>query len=96
MSKHPSDSINLADDRIGLIERVNDLLAVSGLEQTQNAMRRSWSREEVDTRLLEIMRSIHARCVEFGREGSFVNYLRGANRGGFLKLADAILAQGVM
>ena len=71
-------------------------VAVSGLEQTQNAMRRSWSREEVDTRLLEIMRSIHARCVEFGREGSFVNYLRGANRGGFLKLADAILAQGVM
>ena len=71
-------------------------VAVSGLEQTQNAMRRSWSREEVDTRLLEIMRSIHARCVEFGREGSFVNYLRGANRGGFLKLADAMLAQGVM
>ena len=71
-------------------------VAVSGLEQTQNAMRRSWSREEVDTRLLGIMRSIHARCVEFGREGSFVNYLRGANRGGFLKLADAMLAQGVM
>ena len=71
-------------------------VAVSGLEQTQNAMRRSWSREEVDTRLLEIMRSIHARCVEFGREGSFVNYLRGANRGGFIKVADAMLAQGVM
>ncbi len=71
-------------------------VAVSGLEQTQNAMRRSWSREEVDTRLLEIMRSIHARCVEFGRDGSFVNYLRGANRGGFIKVADAMLAQGVM
>ncbi len=71
-------------------------VAVSGLEQTQNAMRRSWSREEVDTRLLEIIRSIHARCVEFGREGSFVNYLRGANRGGFIKVADAMLAQGVM
>ncbi len=71
-------------------------VAVSGLEQTQNSMRESWSREEVDRRLLEIMQSIHARCVEFGRDGSFVNYLRGANRGGFIKVADAMLAQGVM
>ena len=71
-------------------------VAVSGLEQSQNAMRLSWTREEVDARLLEIMQSIHARCVEFGREGSFVNYLRGANRGGFIKVADAMLAQGVM
>ena len=71
-------------------------VAVSGLEQSQNALRLSWTREEVDRRLLEIMRSIHARCVEHGREGSFVNYLRGANRGGFLKVADAMLAQGVM
>jgi glutamate dehydrogenase (NADP+) len=71
-------------------------VAVSGLEQSQNALRLSWTREEVDGRLLEIMRSIHARCVEHGREGSFVNYLRGANRGGFLKVADAMLAQGVM
>jgi glutamate dehydrogenase (NADP+) len=71
-------------------------VAVSGLEQSQNAQRLSWTREEVDGRLLEIMRSIHACCVEHGREGSFVNYLRGANRGGFLKVADAMLAQGVM
>ena len=59
-------------------------------------MRLSWSRDEVDAHLLEIMRSIHARCVEFGREGAYVNYLRGANRGGFVKVADAMLAQGVM
>jgi len=71
-------------------------VAVSGLEQSQNAMRLSWTREEVDARLLEIMRSIHARCVEFGREDAFVNYLQGANRGGFIKVADAMLAQGVM
>ncbi len=71
-------------------------VAVSGLEQAQNSMRLSWSREQVDARLLEIMRSIHERCVEFGREGSFVNYLQGANRGGFIKVADAMLAQGVM
>ena len=71
-------------------------VAVSGLEQSQNALRLSWSREEVDERLVGIMKSIHARCVEFGREGDFVNYLRGANRGGFVKVADAMLAQGVM
>ena len=71
-------------------------VAVSGLEQSQNAMRLSWTREEVDRRLLEIMQNIHARCVEFGREGDFVDYVRGANRGGFLKVADALLAQGVM
>lgn len=71
-------------------------VAVSGLEQAQNAMRISWTREEVDARLLEIMQKIHARCVEFGRDGAFVNYLQGANRGGFIKVADAMLAQGVM
>ncbi len=70
-------------------------VAVSGLEQSQNAMRLAWTREEVDARLLEIMQRIHARCVEHGRDGDFVNYLRGANRGGFLKVADAMLAQGV-
>jgi glutamate dehydrogenase (NADP+) len=70
-------------------------VAVSGLEQSQNAMRLSWTREEVDQRLLEIMQKIHARCVEYGREGDQVDYLRGANRGGFLKVADAMLAQGV-
>ncbi len=71
-------------------------VAVSGLEQSQNAMRLAWTREEVDQRLLEIMQKIHARCVEFGREGDEVDYLRGANRGGFVKVADAMLAQGVL
>ena len=71
-------------------------VAVSGLEQTQNAMRLSWTREEVDAKLLAIMRDIHARCVEHGREGDSVDYLRGANRAGFLKVAEAIRAQGVL
>ncbi len=71
-------------------------VAVSGLEQTQNAMRLSWSREEVDKQLLEIMQSIHSKCVEYGREGEFTNYVRGANIGGFIKVADAMLAYGVI
>ncbi|MFO0689371.1 MAG: NADP-specific glutamate dehydrogenase [Myxococcota bacterium] len=71
-------------------------VAVSGLEQTQNAMRLSWTREEVDGKLLAIMRDIHARCVEHGREGDSVDYLRGANRAGFLKVAEAMRAQGVL
>lgn len=70
-------------------------VAVSGLEQSQNAMRLSWTRVEVDAKLLEIMRTIHARCVEHGREGDRIDYLRGANRAGFLKVAEAMLAQGV-
>jgi glutamate dehydrogenase (NADP+) len=87
-------------------------VAVSGLEQSQNAMRLVWSRDEVDARLLEIMRRIHAQCVEHGRgdagadgvRGSgasngksraAVDYLRGANRAAFIKVAEAICAQGV-
>ena len=71
-------------------------VAVSGLEQTQNAMRLSWSREEVDKQLLDIMKNIHATCVEHGKEGDFINYVRGANIGGFIKVADAMLAYGVV
>jgi glutamate dehydrogenase (NADP+) len=71
-------------------------VAVSGLEQTQNAMRLSWSREEVDENLLDIMKKIHASCVEHGQDGDFVNYARGANIAGFLKVADAMLAYGVL
>jgi glutamate dehydrogenase (NADP+) len=71
-------------------------VAVSGLEQTQNAMRLSWTREEVDRNLLDIMRKIHAACVQHGRDGDFVNYARGANVAGFLKVADAMLAYGVL
>jgi glutamate dehydrogenase (NADP+) len=72
-------------------------VAVSGLEMAQNSMRYSWSREEVDQKLHGIMKSIHARCVavsdEFGTPGNYVN---GANIGGFLKVADAMLDQGVV
>ncbi len=72
-------------------------VAVSGLEMTQNAMRLSWSREEVDERLHRIMKDIHRTCVEHGsRDGGFVNYVDGANIAGFIKVADAMLDQGVV
>lgn len=71
-------------------------VAVSGLEQSQNAMRLSWSREEVDSQLLDIMQKIHASCVERGQEGDYVNYVKGANIAGFVKVADAMLAYGVL
>ena len=71
-------------------------VAVSGLEQTQNAMRLSWTREEVDRQLLEIMRRIHSSCVEQGRDGDYINYVKGANIAGFIKVADAMLAYGVL
>jgi len=71
-------------------------VAVSGLEQSQNAMRLSWSREEVDQRLQDIMTRIHAACVRWGTDGEFVNYVIGANIGGFVKVADAMLAYGVV
>ena len=72
-------------------------VAVSGLEQSQNAMRISWTREEVDRRLQDIMRKIHDRCIEFGKNGDGVpNYIKGANIAGFLKVADAMLAYGAV
>ena len=72
-------------------------VAVSGLEMTQNSMRLPWSREEVDQRLQTIMKNIHASCVEFGTEsGGYINYVNGANIGGFVKVANAMLAQGVV
>lgn len=70
-------------------------VAVSGLEMSQNSMRISWSREEVDQKLREIMKNIHATCMRYGKEGNFVNYVKGANIGGFIKVADAMLDQGV-
>ena len=71
-------------------------VAVSGLEQSQNAMRLSWSREEVDSRLQGIMKTIHAKCVQYGAEpDGYVNYVKGANLGGFIKVAEAMLAYGV-
>jgi glutamate dehydrogenase (NADP+) len=69
-------------------------VAVSGLEMSQNSLRLSWTREEVDQRLHNIMRNIHSTCLRYGQEGKFVNYVKGANIGGFVKVADAMLAQG--
>jgi glutamate dehydrogenase/leucine dehydrogenase len=72
-------------------------VAVSGLEMTQNSMRLPWSRDEVDSRLHTIMQNIHETCVKFGKEDSgYVNYVKGANIGGFVKVADAMLAQGIV
>lgn len=72
-------------------------VATSGLEMSQNAMRLSWPREEVDHRLLEIMRGIHQSCIQYGegKDGK-VSYVDGANIAGFVKVADAMLAQGVI
>ncbi len=72
-------------------------VAVSGLEMTQNSMRLPWTREEVDNRLHQIMTSIHSTCVKYGKEKlGFINYVKGANIGGFIKVADAMLAQGLV
>ncbi len=72
-------------------------VATSGLEMSQNALRLSWTREEVDARLLGIMQSIHASCVKYGkREDGTVSYVDGANIAGFVKVAEAMLAQGVI
>jgi len=71
-------------------------VAVSGLEMSQNSIRYNWSREEVDQRLQNIMHSIHAQCVKYGKEGKRVNYMKGANIAGFIKVADAMLAQGLV
>lgn len=69
-------------------------VGVSGLEQSQNSLRLSWSDEEVDQKLQQIMSSIHAQCLAYGRTGNTVNYVNGANIGGFKKVADAMVAQG--
>jgi len=71
-------------------------VATSGLEMAQNAMHLSWSAKEVDQRLHGIMEQIHKTCVQYGKDGEFVNYMQGANVAGFIKVADAMLAQGVV
>jgi glutamate dehydrogenase (NADP+) len=71
-------------------------VATSGLEMCQNSMRLSWSREEVDAKLAGIMKAIHAQCEKYGKEGDFVNYVNGANIGGFVKVADAMIDQGIV
>lgn len=71
-------------------------VAVSGLEMSQNSMRLSWSREEVDERLHTIMKNIHSACTKHGPEGDYINYVKGANIAGFIKVADAMIDQGVV
>ena len=71
-------------------------VATSGLEMSQNSLRLSWTREEVDEKLHNIMIAIHEQCVKHGTEGDFINYVKGANIAGFLKVANAMLDQGVV
>lgn len=71
-------------------------VATSGLEMSQNSLRLSWTREEVDSRLHDIMVKIHAQCVEYGTEAGYTNYVKGANIAGFVKVADAMIDQGVV
>ncbi|MBP7216479.1 MAG: NADP-specific glutamate dehydrogenase [Candidatus Omnitrophica bacterium] len=71
-------------------------VATSGLEMSQNSQRLSWSREEVDERLHQIMIRIHESCVKYGKEGGYVNYVNGANVAGFVKVADAMMDQGLV
>ena len=71
-------------------------VAVSGLEMSQNAMRLLWTAGEVDSKLHNIMQSIHHACVHYGEENGRINYVKGANIAGFVKVADAMLAQGVV
>ena len=71
-------------------------VATSGLEMSQNSLRLSWTREEVDTRLHDIMIKIHETCVKYGKDGNYIDYVKGANLGGFVKVADAMLDQGLV
>ncbi|MDP8230437.1 MAG: NADP-specific glutamate dehydrogenase [Candidatus Gorgyraea atricola] len=71
-------------------------VATSGLEMSQNSLRLSWTREEVDGRLHDIMIKIHETCVKYGKQGNVVDYVKGANLGGFVKVADAMLDQGLV
>jgi glutamate dehydrogenase (NADP+) len=72
-------------------------VATSGLEMSQNSLRFNWTREEVDAKLLQIMKDIHSSCVEFGTDSSgHVDYVKGANVAGFVKVADAMMAQGLV
>ena len=71
-------------------------VATSGLEMSQNSLRLNWTREEVDAKLKTIMKDIHKSCVEYGSEGEYIDYVKGANIAGFVKVADAMLDQGVV
>ena len=71
-------------------------VATSGLEMSQNSLRLSWTREEVDEKLHNIMIAIHEQCVKHGKEGDFINYVKGANIAGFIKVADTMIDHGVV
>jgi glutamate dehydrogenase (NADP+) len=71
-------------------------VATSGLEMSQNSLRLSWTREEVDEKLHNIMKSIHQACEKYGREGDHIDYVKGANIAGFVKVADAMIDQGLV
>jgi len=71
-------------------------VATSGLEMTQNSERIAWTGAEVDEKLHRIMSNIHGQCVKYGKEGDYVNYVKGANVAGFMKVANAMMAQGVV
>ena len=71
-------------------------VATSGLEMSQNSLRMNWTREEVDAKLKQIMKDIHSSCIEYGKKGEYVDYVKGANIAGFVKIADAMLDQGLV
>lgn len=71
-------------------------VATSGLEMSQNSLRFNWSREEVDEKLHNIMIAIHEQCVKYGKEGNFINYVKGANIAGFIKVADSMVDHGIV
>lgn len=71
-------------------------VATSGLEMSQNSMKYSWTAEEVDAKLKQIMSSIHNACLEYGTEGKYINYMKGANIAGFMKVAKSMVEQGVI
>lgn len=71
-------------------------VATSGLEMTQNSMKINWTAEEVDAKLHQIMTSIHTACTEYGREGGYINYMKGANIAGFMKVATSMVEQGII
>ena len=72
-------------------------VSVSGLEMTQNSMKISWTAEEVDQKLKQIMHDIHEQCTRYGKESdSYTNYVKGANIAGFMKVAKAMMAQGIL
>ncbi len=71
-------------------------VATSGLEMSQNSIRMNWTREEVDSKLKQIMKDIHTSCVKYGQDGDHIDYVKGANIAGFVKVADAMLDQGIV